>query len=70
MSEKTQAELLKEELYFTKKNAYEIMSKEETEQCYSYCEDYKKFLDVCKTGWCGCSAQWCASRSAAARTGG
>lgn len=49
MSEKSKAELLKEELYSTKKNAYEIMSKEETEQCYSYCEDYKKFLDECKT---------------------
>jgi len=49
MSEKTAAELLKEELYMTKKNAYETMSKEEIEECYSYCEDYKKFLDECKT---------------------
>lgn len=49
MSEKTQAELLKEKLYMEKKNAYELMSEKEIAECYDYCEGYKKFLDECKT---------------------
>jgi len=47
--EKSQAELLKEKLYMTKKNAYEIMSSEEADECYAYCEGYKAFLDAAKT---------------------
>ncbi len=49
MAEKSKAELLNEKLCMKKKNAYETMSKKELKQCYDYCEDYKKFLDECKT---------------------
>lgn len=47
--EKTKGELLKESLCLTKKNAYELLSQKELEECYSYCEEYKDFLDKAKT---------------------
>lgn len=49
MSEKTRGEELREKLFMEKKNAYEAVSAEECEKAYTYCEDYKKFLDSSKT---------------------
>ncbi len=49
MSEKTKAEELRERLFLNKKNAYEVLPKEELDVAYGYCEDYKKFLDTSKT---------------------
>ena len=49
MSEKTAGEALKEKLFMEKKNAYEVINAEEREKAYTYCEDYKKFLDSSKT---------------------
>ena len=48
-NQKTKAELLKEKLYLSSKNAYEVCEKQEIEKAYSYCEDYAKFLDKGKT---------------------
>ncbi len=49
MSEKTRGEELREQLFMEKKNAYEVTNAEECEKAYTYCEDYKKFLDSAKT---------------------
>ncbi len=49
MSEKTQAELLKEKLFNTKKNGRLTASDEVLEKADSYCEGYKAFLDAAKT---------------------
>lgn len=49
MSEKTRGEELKEKLFMEKKNAYEVMNKEECEKAYTFCDDYRKFLDSAKT---------------------
>lgn len=49
MSEKTIGEELREKLFMEKKNAYEVVSREECEKAYIYCDDYKKFLDSAKT---------------------
>ncbi len=49
MSEKTKGEEMREKLFITKKNAYEVMDSAECEKAYTYCEDYKKFLDSAKT---------------------
>ena len=37
------------ELMYKAKSAYEVFSQEETDKAYSFCEDYKKFLDSSKT---------------------
>ena len=47
--EKTKGELLKEQLCMTKKYSYDTMTEEQIEECYSYCEGYKAFLNVAKT---------------------
>ncbi len=49
MSEKTRGEELREQLFMEKKNAYEVINAEECDKAYTYCEDYKKFLDSAKT---------------------
>ncbi len=49
MAEKTRGEELREQLFMEKKNAYEVTDTEECEKAYTYCEDYKKFLDSAKT---------------------
>ena len=49
MSDKTRGEELREKLFMEKKNAYEIMDKDECDKAYAYCDDYKKFLDSAKT---------------------
>lgn len=45
---KSEAELLKEKLFYKKKTAYEKCP-DEKEAAYAYCEEYKKFLDNAKT---------------------
>ncbi len=49
MSEKTQAEILKEELFYSPDHAAYICDDDEIAQADSFCEGYKKFLDACKT---------------------
>lgn len=49
MSEKTQGELLREQLCYQPKNAYKVLSDEELRAVFAYSESYKKFLDVAKT---------------------
>ena len=49
MSEKTQGELLREQLLYTPKQAYRVLSEEEIATVTAYCEGYKHFLDVAKT---------------------
>ncbi len=49
MSQKTKGELLKEKLFLEQKSAYDVLSDKQIDEAYSYCEDYKKFLDACKT---------------------
>ena len=48
MSNKT-VEQLKEELFYSKKNAYIACNDEEIAAGYAFCEGYKSFLDVAKT---------------------
>ena len=47
--EKSQAELLKEVLFFEKKHFSNQMSEEELKKADDFCEGYKEFLSVAKT---------------------
>lgn len=49
MSEKTQADLLKEELFAAPRHASYTCDDAEIAQADAFCEGYKKFLDKCKT---------------------
>ena len=49
MSEKTQAQLLKEKLFYKKKNVFEERDDAAIEHAYAYAEGYKKYLDAAKT---------------------
>ena len=49
MSEKTQAEILKEELFYAPDHALYLCDEAEIAQADEFCEGYKKFLDNCKT---------------------
>ncbi len=49
MSEKTQAEILKEQLFYSPDHAAYVCDDEEIAQADAFCEGYKKFLDACKT---------------------
>ncbi len=49
MSEKSKAELLKEKLALKHKNGLNDAGEETIEKAFSFCEDYKKFLDDAKT---------------------
>lgn len=49
MSEKTQAEILKEELFYSPEHAAYTCEEGEIEKADSFCEGYMKFLDACKT---------------------
>ena len=49
MSEKTKAELLKEELFYKNDNGLMTKSQEEIKKSFDFCDDYKRFLDVAKT---------------------
>ena len=46
--EKSQAQLLKEQLFYKAKNTYNELSEEEINAAYAYAEDYKKYLDASK----------------------
>ena len=46
---KSQAEQLKEKLFYVKKHATLVMSAQEEKKADKYCEGYKKFLDAGKT---------------------
>ncbi len=46
--EKTQAQLLKEQLLIELKNAGERMTDEELDAADRFCEGYKRFLDAAK----------------------
>ena len=49
-SEKLTVKELKEKLLADKKNAVLRMSEEELKKCDKFCEGYKAFLDIAKTG--------------------
>ncbi len=49
MSEKNQAEILKEELFAVNDHASYVCDGAEIEQADAFCEEYKKFLNICKT---------------------
>lgn len=49
MSEKTEGETLREQLFYAPKNGYDRLSKEEEEACFRYSEEYKAFLNNGKT---------------------
>ena len=49
MSEKTQAEILKEELFYAPEHASYLCDEAEIAQADEFCEGYKAFLDNCKT---------------------
>lgn len=49
MSEKTKGQLLAEELGYNPKNNLLEMSDAEIAEAFAFCEDYKKYLDACKT---------------------
>lgn len=46
---KTEAQLLKEQLFYSPKNAGEKLADDEWEKADLFCEGYKKFLDMAKT---------------------
>ena len=49
MTEKTQSELLREQLCYHPKSAYRALTEEELTAASAYTEGYKRFLDVAKT---------------------
>lgn len=49
MSEKTQADILKEELFYSPEHAAYSCEEGEIEKADKFCEGYMKFLDACKT---------------------
>lgn len=49
MSEKTEAEALKEALFCKQKHAADVMSPDQIEEAEEYCAAYKTFLDAAKT---------------------
>ena len=49
MSEKTQGEILKEELFNSKKNGWESASEEEKQSIFKFCDEYIYFLNQSKT---------------------
>ncbi len=49
MEEKTKAQELKEKLFLSQKDAYSRLDSKEIDAAYNYCENYKDFLNKCKT---------------------
>jgi aspartyl aminopeptidase len=49
MSEKTAADALRESLFYTPKNGFDVCSEEDLQACDTYCDGYKTFLDKGKT---------------------
>ena len=48
-TEKTQADLLREQLFRRQKHACEVLSAEEIAEADEFCEGYKQYLNLCKT---------------------
>ena len=48
MAEKTQAELLREQLFYEPKNAYDKLSEADIEAAEAFSKGYKAFLDEAK----------------------
>ena len=46
--EKTKGELLKEQLFLNRKDATDLLSDEEMQKVFDFCEPYKKFMDAAK----------------------
>ncbi len=49
MADKTKGQQLKEELFYTKKSAFELKTKEQLDAVQEYAKEYMHFLDVAKT---------------------
>jgi len=49
MPEKTQADLLREQLFRRQKHACEVMDAAQIAEADEFCEGYKRYLDLCKT---------------------
>ena len=49
MADKTKGQILREELFYKKKNAFECKSKTDLDAVMDYAEGYKKFIDAAKT---------------------
>lgn len=49
MADKSSAEVLKEKLLISRKNGYQRIDEDTVKKIYSFCEDYKTFLDSGKT---------------------
>ena len=47
--EKTAGEKLREQLFYTKKHAAEILSEAELNEAFEFCKGYRRFLDYAKT---------------------
>lgn len=49
MADKTKGQQLKEELFYTKKSAFEVKTNEQLAEAMEYAKEYMHFLDVAKT---------------------
>ncbi len=49
MSEKTKADILKEELFYNPSNAFNVCNEKETDKAMKFCEGYIDFLNACRT---------------------
>jgi aspartyl aminopeptidase len=49
MAEKTENEILKDKLFYTKKNALEVCDKKTISDGFDFCEGYKAFLNTART---------------------
>ena len=49
MSEKTELELMKEQLFYNQKNGYDRLPKEEISELEDYCSRYISFMNLAKT---------------------
>ena len=47
--EKTEVELLKEELFMENQHTAKVIDDAEMSVAFEFCEGYKKFLNACKT---------------------
>ena len=49
MAEKSEGELLKEKLFYVRKNTTEVMNDSDIDKAFDFCEGYKEFLNLSKT---------------------
>ena len=40
---------LKDKLFYTQKNGFDLISEDEKKACFAYCEDYKRYLNASRT---------------------